>query len=277
MALSFPDISPTIVQIGPFALRWYALAYIVGVLAGFRYATGLARRTPGRPTPLDLEDFVMWAVGGILLGGRLGFILFYNFDYYISHPADMLKLWQGGMSFHGGMTGVTIAILLFSWRRRINPLALGDLAAAAAPIGLFLGRLANFVNGELWGRPTDVPWAIIFPDPHALGLPRHPSQLYEAGLEGLLLFTVLFFLARRPAVRERTGMLTGLFLVGYGLCRITAEFFREPDVQVGYLAGGVTMGQILSLPMVLAGLALIAWAWRRPPGQRQDPPSEPAA
>ncbi|MDE1148492.1 MAG: prolipoprotein diacylglyceryl transferase [Azospirillaceae bacterium] len=265
MALAFPDISPTIVEIGPFALRWYALAYIVGVALGYRLALGMTRRQGGRPTTTELDDFLVWAVVGVLAGGRIGFILFYNLDYYLAHPLDMVKVWNGGMSFHGGMTGVAAAILLFAWRRGFNPLALGDLAAVAAPIGLFLGRLANFVNGELWGRPTDVPWAIIFPNPAAGGLPRHPSQLYEAGLEGIVLFTVLYCLSRIPAVRDRTGTLTGCFLIGYALCRITAEFFREPDIQVGFLLGGVTMGQILSIPMALIGVALVAIARRRVP------------
>nr|WP_145735763.1 prolipoprotein diacylglyceryl transferase [Nitrospirillum amazonense] len=264
MALAFPNISPTIVEIGPFALRWYALAYIVGVTLGYRLALGMARRMNSRPTPLELDDFLVWAVVGVLAGGRLGFILFYNLDFYLQHPLDMLKVWNGGMSFHGGMTGVALAILLFARRRGFNPLALGDLAAVAAPIGLFLGRLANFVNGELWGRPTDVPWGMVFP--HADDLPRHPSQLYEAGLEGIVLFTVLFLLSRVPSVRDRTGTLSGAFLIGYALCRITAEFFREPDVQVGFLlGGGVTMGQILSVPMALIGIALVALARRRVP------------
>jgi phosphatidylglycerol:prolipoprotein diacylglycerol transferase len=203
-------------------------------------------------------------VVGVILGGRLGYVLFYNTGYYLNNPLEALAVWHGGMSFHGGMLGVVAAIFLFSHKRGFSPLALGDLISCAVPIGLFFGRIANFVNAELWGRVTDVSWGVIFPGERAGGLPRHPSQLYEAALEGLVLFIVLAVLAHRPAIRNRPGTLGGIFLAGYGLSRIFVEHFREPDPQLGYLLGGnVTMGQILSLPMVLIGLALIVIARRR--------------
>lgn len=256
-AIAFPAFDPVAVAIGPLVIRWYALAYIAGFVLGWRYAVSLTRTMPGRPDEEDLSDFLFWAGIGVILGGRLGFVLFYNLPHYLENPVDILKVWTGGMSFHGGFLGVVVAILAFSWRNRFSPFALGDLAACAAPIGLFLGRIANFINGELWGRPADAPWAVIFPDPRAGGLPRHPSQLYEAALEGLLLFLVLWWLARQPAIRERTGTLSGVFLIGYGLARIVAEFFREPDIQIGYLAFGITMGQLLSVPMVLVGMVFV--------------------
>ncbi|MFM2041649.1 MAG: putative prolipoprotein diacylglyceryl transferase, Lgt family [Pseudomonadota bacterium] len=263
MALEFPNIDPVALEIGPLVIRWYALAYLAGFVLGWWYclrlAAAKAQRLPeARPTADDLGDFLTWAIIAVILGGRIGFILFYNLDQYLRNPLEMLVIWRGGMSFHGGMMGVVVAILLFSHRRGFSPFALGDLVAACAPIGLFLGRIANFINGELYGRPAppDLPWAMVFPgDPE--GLARHPSQLYQAGLEGLLLFIVLAWIARRPGVLERTGTLSGAFLIGYGLCRIAAEFFRQPDVQVGYLAFGITMGQILSIPMILAGIWLI--------------------
>lgn len=262
MALAFPNIDPVALEIGPLVIRWYALAYLAGFIGGWWYCTRLAQRKlalmpAAHPTPDELADFLSWAILAVILGGRIGFILFYNLDYYLANPTQMLVIWEGGMSFHGGMLGVVISILLFARARRFSPFALGDLVAAAAPIGLFLGRIANFVNGELWGRPApDFPWAMVFPSDPAQ-LPRHPSQLYEAALEGLVLFVVLAILARRPAVLMRTGTLSGAFLVGYGIARITAEFFRQPDVQLGYLAFGVTMGQLLSIPMILLGLWML--------------------
>lgn len=262
MALPFPNIDPVALEIGPLVIRWYALAYLAGFIGGWWYCVKLAQRKlaiyPGaRPTPDDLADFLSWAILAVILGGRIGFILFYNLDYYLANPVQMLIVWQGGMSFHGGMLGVVIAILLFARSRGFSPFALGDLVACAAPIGIFLGRIANFVNAELYGRPAhDVPWAFVFPsDP--LQVPRHPSQLYEAALEGLVLFILLAVLARRPGVLMRTGTLTGTFLVGYGTARILAEFFRQPDVQLGYLAFGVTMGQLLSIPMILLGIWML--------------------
>jgi phosphatidylglycerol:prolipoprotein diacylglycerol transferase len=260
-ALPFPAIDPVLIEIGPFAIRWYALAYVVGIVLGWRYARGLAARGESPLTPVLLDDFVTWAVVGIVLGGRLGYILFYDLARYLEHPLQMLALWHGGMSFHGGLLGMILAMALFARRHGLRFFHLTDPIAAATPIGLFLGRLANFVNGELYGRPTDVPWAMVFPRDDAQ-LPRHPSQLYEAGLEGILLFIFLFIAARRFHALRRPGMESGLFLLGYSLCRIFAEQFRAPDIQLGYLIGGVTMGQILSLPMLAFGIAFI-WRARR--------------
>ncbi|HSK41100.1 MAG TPA: prolipoprotein diacylglyceryl transferase [Arenibaculum sp.] len=262
LAIAFPNIDPVAIQIGPLAIRWYALAYLVGFVAGWRYCMRLAGKDPHPPSPRDFDDFLTWAVVGVILGGRLGYVLFYNFPYYAANPLQALAVWQGGMAFHGGLLGVVAAILLFSRYRGIPALALGDLVAAAAPIGLFFGRIANFVNGELFGRATDVPWAVVFP--RGGPEPRHPSQLYEAGLEGLVLFAVLYVLARRPDIRARPGMIAGVFFIGYGLSRITVEFFREPDPQLGFLLGGhATMGQLLSIPMVLLGIGLLLYARTR--------------
>ena len=261
-AIAFPQIDPVMVQLGPFAIRWYALAYIVGLLLGWRYVRWLAKRPPSAAGPEDVDDFLVMATLGVILGGRLGYVLFYRPDYYLDHPAAILAVWQGGMSFHGGMLGVAVAGLLFVRRRKLDALRFGDLIAAAAPIGIFLGRIANFINGELFGRVTDVPWAVVFPmgGPE----PRHASQLYEAGLEGLLLFLVLHFLWRREAVRACAGVLTGVFLFGYALARAVVELVRQPDAHLGFLAGSTTMGQWLSLPMLLAGLWLVLRA--RPRG-----------
>lgn len=259
--IPFPNIDPVALQIGPLAIRWYGLAYMVGILLGWRYCVRLANRDGVRPDAKDVDDFVVWAVLGIVLGGRIGYLLFYNAASYLQSPLDALKVWHGGMSFHGGLSGVIIAIVIFSWRRGFSPLALGDLVAAAAPIGLFLGRVANFINGELFGRTTDRPWGVVFP--HAGDLPRHPSQLYEAFLEGVVLFVLLAVLAHRPDVRRHTGLLTGVFLLGYGASRTFVELFREPDSQLGFILGPITMGQILSAPMVLLGLYLIVRAWRQ--------------
>lgn len=260
--LPFPDIDPVALQLGPLAIRWYGLAYLAGFLLGWRTCVMLVRRAGGLPTERDIDDFVVWVVFGVVLGGRLGSVLFYNLPYYLAHPLEIFQVWKGGMAFHGGLLGVVVATLIFAHRRSLPLMRLGDLLATAVPIGLFFGRLANFINAELYGRAGDVSWAMIFPtDP--LQIPRHPSQLYEAGLEGLLLFVVLLALARSAWVRARHGLVAGCFLVGYGLTRSIAEFFREPDAHIGFLAGGVTMGQILSLPMILVGLAVIAWVWRR--------------
>lgn len=256
--IPFPNIDPIAFEVGPFAIRWYALAYVVGILLGWRYCLRLAVRDTMRPNARDFDDFVVWAVLGIILGGRVGYVIFYNATYYLQNPLDAFKVWQGGMSFHGGLIGVIVAIAIFSWRRGFSPLALSDLVAAAAPIGLFFGRIANFVNGELFGRVADVPWAVVFP--RGGEQPRHPSQLYEAFLEGLVLFALLAILAHRPGMRARVGLLTGFFLVGYGFSRIFVEFFREPDAQLGFILGPITMGQILSAPMILLGLYLMVRA-----------------
>ncbi|HEX7967497.1 MAG TPA: prolipoprotein diacylglyceryl transferase [Stellaceae bacterium] len=275
LAIPFPDIHPEIFSIGPFsigawtlgpfAIRWYALAYIAGLVIGWRYCLALAKRPPQLVRPQDIDDFLFWATIGVVLGGRIGYVLFYNFDQYLAHPLEIFALWHGGMSFHGGLTGVILAIILFCRRRDIPFLAFADIVACAAPIGLFFGRIANFINGELWGRVTDVPWAMVFPTGGPE--PRHPSQLYEAFLEGIVLFTLLWALQRFTPARQRPGTLSGVFLIGYGTARIIVEFFRQPDVQVGqqgFLFWGITMGQLLSVPLLLVGLALILYARRRP-------------
>lgn len=259
--LPFPEIDPVAFSIGPVLIRWYGLAYLTGFLGGWAYAGWLADRDPDRrPSREDVDNLLPFLVFGVIAGGRLGYVLFYNFEAYAGRPLDVFKVWEGGMAFHGGLLGVAAAILLYAWRNKISALAVGDMIAAAAPIGLFFGRIANFINGELYGRIATVPWAVNFP--RGQGLPRHPSQLYEAALEGLCLFAVLFFLARNPTARRTQGTLFGAFLAGYGVCRFIVEHFREPDAQIGYLLGYFSMGQMLSLPMVLAGFLVIRHARR---------------
>jgi phosphatidylglycerol:prolipoprotein diacylglycerol transferase len=262
-AIAFPAIDPVAFAFGPFTIRWYALAYLAGFILGWQYCLRLARSNERPPLARDVDDFLVWAVAGVILGGRVGYVLFYNADLYWHHPLQAIEIWTGGMSFHGGLIGVVTAIVLFSLRRGFSPLRLGDLIVCAVPIGLFFGRIANFVNDELYGRVTDVPWAVLFP--RGGFLPRHPSQLYEAFLEGLVLFTLLAVLARRPGVRARSGLLGGIFCIGYALCRILVELFREPDAQLGFLVGGATMGQLLSLPLLLAGVVLVVNAKRQRP------------
>jgi phosphatidylglycerol:prolipoprotein diacylglycerol transferase len=267
LAIPFPAFDPILISVGPFAIRWYALAYIFGILLGWLYARAIIgnQNLWGGPAPLttlDFDDFIVWVTIGIILGGRIGYVLFYNPAYFAAHPADIIQLWHGGMSFHGGFTGCVLAVILFARRRGIPILTLGDITCAVGPIGLFLGRIANFINGELWGRPTDVPWAMVFPNGGPL--PRHPSQLYEAGLEGIVLLIVLVMAVRAGALK-RPGLVIGIFAVGYGVARIIGETFREPDVQLGFLWGGLTMGMLLSLPMILAGVAFIVYALRRKP------------
>ena len=258
LALPFPAIDPVLIQIGPFAIRWYALAYIVSLLLGWQLVRWLAALRPPVMTREQVDDLLVWVTLGVILGGRLGYVFFYKPGYYLFHPLEAFALWHGGMSFHGGLIGVLLAGYLFARRHGLHPLRVGDLVATATPIGLFFGRLANFINGELFGRPSDVPWAMVFP--HGGPLPRHPSQLYEAVLEGLVLFCVLLACARSPAVRSRPGLLGGIFLAGYALARIVAEMFREPDAHLGFLLAGATMGQLLSLPVLLLGLFLIVRA-----------------
>lgn len=266
LVLPFPNIDPVLVHIGPFAIRWYALAYIAGILLGWFYARRMIRneRLWGGPAPLtvtDFDDFIVWVTLGIILGGRIGYVLFYNPSYFAANPLEIFQIWGGGMSFHGGFIGCVLAVLLFARRRGISILSLGDLTCAVGPIGLFLGRLANFINGELWGRTTDVPWAMVFPGGGPL--PRHPSQLYEAALEGLVLLIVLAVLIYRRGALKKPGLIVGAFAVGYALARSFCEFFREPDAQLGFLYGGATMGQLLSIPLLLAGVVFIALALRR--------------
>jgi phosphatidylglycerol:prolipoprotein diacylglycerol transferase len=266
--LPFPAIDPTLIEIGPFAIRWYALAYIVGILIGWWYAKRLVSNPrlwgpAGAPmTPIDIDDFVVWATLGIIVGGRLGYVLFYDFGVFAAAPWQILQVWNGGMSFHGGFLGTVIAMVLFARSRKIPTWSLIDVVAPSVTFGLLFGRIANFINGELWGRPTDVAWAFIFP--HADGQPRHPSQLYEAGLEGLVLFLVLRYFTHSQLRLRQPGFISAVFAIGYGLARIFSEFFREPDIQIGYFSGGLTMGMLLSLPLVLAGIILLVVATRRP-------------
>jgi phosphatidylglycerol---prolipoprotein diacylglyceryl transferase len=265
LVLPFPAIDPILISVGPFAVRWYALAYIAGILGGWLLARAIIRNEAlwGGPAPmtvLDFDDFLLWVTLGIILGGRTGYVLFYNPAHFVAQPADIVQLWKGGMSFHGGFAGCVIAVVLFALKRGIPFLSLGDLTCAVAPIGLFLGRLANFINAELWGRTTDVPWAMVFPGAGAM--PRHPSQLYEATLEGLVLFAVLMTLVRAGYL-QRPGFIIGAFALGYGVARTICELFREPDPQLGFLWGGLTMGMLLSVPLMLAGAVFMAVALRR--------------
>ncbi len=260
-ALPFPAIDPVLVSVGPFAIRWYALAYIGGLLLGWLYARRLSRDESlwgGRPRPDDeaLDDLLVYAALGVVLGGRIGYVLFYNLPHYLAHPLEALMVWQGGMSFHGGLTGCFLALVWIARSRGLPILSLADLAAVVAPVGLLLGRIANFINGELWGRASDVPWAVEFPTGGFI--PRHPSQLYEAATEGLLLGLMLLVLVMRGGLR-RPGFASGAFATGYGIARIFCEFFREPDPQIGFLFGGATMGMLLSVPLVLLG----AWLMMR--------------
>ena len=266
LAIPFPAFDPVLVSFGPFAIRWYALAYIVGILLGWVYVRAIIRRERlwGGPAPLavaDYDDFVVWVTLGIIIGGRTGYVLFYNPGYFIAHPLESLQLWKGGMSFHGGFLGCVLAVILFARRRGLSILSIGDLTCAAGTIGIGLGRIANFINGELWGRVTDVPWAMVFPTGGPM--PRHPSQLYEAALEGLALFLVLTAAIHAGALR-RPGFILGAFAAGYAVARSVCELFREPDAQLGFLWGGLTMGMLLSLPLLIAGLMLMAAALRRP-------------
>ena len=258
--LLFPGFDPVLIQLGPLAIRWYALAYIGSLLLGSRILRRLVQLDPPVATTLQADDFLTWVTLGVVLGGRLGYVLFYQPAKYLADPLSALAVWTGGMSFHGGMLGVTVAVVWFCRRERIPLLGFADRLAVVVPIGLGLGRIANFINGELWGRvaSADLPWAMIFP---AVGPePRHPSQLYQAGLEGLVLLVILSLLCAQPGIRARFGTLTGVFLAGYGVARIIGEFFRQPDAFLGFLYQGATMGQLLSVPMILAGLFLIARA-----------------
>ncbi len=263
-ALPFPDIDPVIVQVGPLAVHWYGLGYVIGILFAWWYAkrllanTALWRDGQAPLKPDDLDDFIVWAAVGIVLGGRIGYILFYDLARYIETPLAILAVWEGGMSFHGGFIGTTIAMILFARSRGASVWSLFDVVAAGVPVGLGLVRVANFINSELWGRATDVPWAFVFPNGGEV--PRHPSQLYEAALEGLVLFIVLRLLTHAFLKLKSPGFVAGAFVAGYGLSRIVVEFFREPDAQLGYLFGGwLTMGMVLSVPMVLVGV----WAMLR--------------
>jgi phosphatidylglycerol---prolipoprotein diacylglyceryl transferase len=256
LALTFPIIDPVLIEIGPFAIRWYALAYIFGLVLGWQYLRRLVRRPGWRLEPLEIDDLLLWVTLGVVLGGRIGYVLFYRPGFYLENPLEALAVWEGGMAFHGGLLGVLVAMVLFARLRKRPLLQIADAVAAATPIGLFLGRIANFINGELYGRVSDVPWAMVFP--RGGPEPRHPSQLYQAGLEGLALFALVTWLAWQPRRPEQAGQITGAFLVGYAIARTIGELFREPDAHLGFLLGGLTMGQLLSLPMLLGGIYLLA-------------------
>jgi phosphatidylglycerol:prolipoprotein diacylglycerol transferase len=271
--LPFPNFDPVLVHIGPIAIRWYALAYVAGILLGWRYVAGLvkagrlwARRGP-IATTLQIDDLILWITLGVIVGGRLGHVFFYTPQLIWTDPVEILKTWKGGMSFHGGTLGVLVAVIAFARVNKLDMFRLGDVICAAAPIGLFFGRIANFINGELWGRVTTAPWGMVFP--YGGPLPRHPSQLYEAALEGIVLFLVLRWATHGAKLLNRRGVVAGLFFLGYGLARVALENVRQPDEGMPNFPLGLTMGMILSLPMVLGGAWLI---WR---GMAEPAPAEP--
>ncbi len=261
LAIPFPNIDPVLISAGPIAIRWYALAYLLGLVLGWRLLRRKAALSSNSFKEDHADDILLWLIVGIIIGGRLGYVIFYNFSYFLANPLKILATWEGGMSFHGGLLGVVILSLIYCRRHKLEPLALGDMLACVAPIGLFFGRLANFVNGELYGRETDMTWGVIFPrgGPN----PRHPSQIYEAFLEGFALFIIINIMWKFESIRECRGVLTGTFIAGYAIARMVAEFFRQPDAHIGFLALGGTMGQWLSLPMLAFGLGLIIQGVRR--------------
>jgi len=253
MIFDATHLNPDLFSIGNFAIRWYSLAYIIGFVLAWKLCVYLVRKSKNRPNEKDLDDLLTWIIIGVILGGRIGYCLFYNFGYYISNPLHILKIWEGGMSFHGGAIGAIVATYLFTRKNKIPFLHTTDLIAVSAPIGLFLGRIANFINNELWGKTTDGSWGVIFSD--GTGLPRHPSQLYEASLEGILMFILLTLIYKSKNYIH--GFVSGCFCIFYGIFRIGIEFFREPDSQIGYIVNYFTLGQILSLPMIILGIYLI--------------------
>lgn len=268
MHLTYPKIDPIAISFDlanfHFQIHWYALAYLVGFLMAWGLANKLTRLYPveTRPNASDMDDFLTWAILGVLFGGRIGYVFFYNFSQYANEPLEAIKVWHGGMSFHGGAIGVIVALILFARIKKISLLRLSDIVTVTVPIGLFLGRIANFVNGELYGRVTNSRMGMVFP--HGGDLPRHPSQLYEAIGEGICIFAVLICLILSPRVRERPGIVAGAFLLLYGIARTGVEFFREPDIQLGFFLGGVTMGQILCVPMMIAGITIVYISLRCP-------------
>ncbi|TXF11033.1 prolipoprotein diacylglyceryl transferase [Pelomicrobium methylotrophicum] len=258
--LVHPQFDPVALQLGPLAVRWYGLMYLVGFLGGLWLGKVRARTRPELGFSAKMmDDLLFYVVLGVILGGRLGYVLFYKPADYLANPLHILYLWEGGMSFHGGLLGVIFALWLFARRRGLAWFTVTDFIAPLVPIGLGAGRIGNFINGELWGRPTSVPWAMVFP--HVDAVPRHPSQLYEFALEGVALFALLWWFSARP---RPVGAVSALFLMGYGVFRFLAEFTREPDAFLGFLALGLTMGQWLSIPMILGGVALWVWAYKRP-------------
>jgi phosphatidylglycerol:prolipoprotein diacylglycerol transferase len=276
LAIPFPAIDPVAISVGPLSVKWYGLAYVAGLLGGWWQARRIAGNDAlwhgrARPTPVSLDDMLLWVALGVVIGGRMGYVLFYNLEQFVADPVEIIRVWNGGMSFHGGLIGALAAMWLFAKKQGVPLLSVLDLVAPVAPIGLFFGRIANFINAELWGRPApDFPYAVIFPD--AGPVPRHPSQLYEAATEGLLLLVLIGLVVRMGGYR-RPGLAAGVFGVGYAVFRIGCEFFREPDPQLGFLfgtsvdalKGGITMGMVLSLPLLAAGIALILVALKRTP------------
>ena len=288
----FPEFDPVLIHLGPIAIRWYALAYVAGILIGWRYVVHLTRSpklwqgSAPSASPEQIDDLVLWITLGIILGGRIGYVLFYDLPEMAADPLEILKVWHGGMSFHGGFLGVTVAILLFARANRLNVLRLADVVAPCVPIGLFFGRIANFINGELWGRPTNLPWGMVFcnrriaamysGDCPAGVVTRHPSQLYEAALEGLVLFLVLRWATHKAKWLPREGAVTGLFLAGYGVARVALENVRQPDRQMPDFPLGLTMGMMLSIPMILIG-AFLVWRGLHKAPAPPAPPEDAAA
>ncbi len=275
LALPFPNLDPVALQIGPFAIKWYGLAYLAGLLLGWLYIRRLlsqpklwANDTPPFP-PSKVDDLLLYITVGVVAGGRLGFVFFYEPAYYLAHPQDIIAVWKGGMAFHGAFVGCVLAIWIFGRRNGINPWSTGDLVTASVPIGLFFGRIANFINGELYGRPTTMPWGMVFPEarihyPQIEPTPRHPSQLYEAALEGLVLFIILRILTHHFGALKRPGLVSGVFIAGYAIGRsIAEEFFRQPHFGHAFNVGPLTVGTVYSIPMLIAGLVLIYFARTR--------------
>jgi len=256
--LTYHQIDPVIFRIGPLAVRWYGLMYLIGFAAAYFLICHLARLRKLELSKEKVSDLLFYGVLGVVLGGRLGYVLFYNPSQYLSHPLEIFAVWHGGMSFHGGLLGVVTAVVIFCYRRKLPMLMTGDVLVTAATIGLGLGRLGNFINAELWGRVTDLPWGMVFPG--AGPLPRHPSQLYEATLEGGVLFLILYLMHR---CKVDTGVPFFSFFLGYGVFRFLVEFVRQPDAQLGFLWGGATMGQLLSLPMIIFGTGGLIYLFRR--------------
>ena len=253
--IDFPNINPVIFSVGSLAVSWYSLSYIVGILLGWYYANKLILLYPIGISRQHTEDFISWAIIAIIIGGRLGHVLFYDPEKYLSNPIEILKTYEGGMSFHGGIFGVGVAAYLYCRKNHIIFLSFSDILAIVAPIGLFLGRIANFINAELYGRPANVPWSVIFP--YSDGLPRHPSQLYEALLEGLVLFCIMLIFTYKSKSLQKPGKMSGIFLIFYGIFRVSVEFFKEPDIKIGFIFKYFTLGQILCIPMILLGVYLL--------------------
>jgi len=262
MALEFPQIDPIIFSIGPLSVRWYGLMYLIGFAFAMWFANRQANKSGSGWTKDEVSDLLFYGMLGVILGGRIGYVLFYQFSYFIENPLYLFRIDQGGMSFHGGTLGVITAVAIFAWTRKKSLLQVGDFVAPLVPVGLLAGRIGNFINGELWGRTTDVPWAMVFPTGGPLA--RHPSQLYEAFFEGFVLFVILLWFIKRP---RPAGSVSGVFLLGYGVFRFCIEYFRQPDAQLGLFADFISMGQILSLPMIIGGLGLLIWAYKQPQSQ----------